>query len=202
MPNVTTDPLATQAFASTAEWQAWLISNHTASPGLWLKLAKKSSGIESVTYAQALDVALCYGWIDSQKNKFDEQYWLQRFGPRKARSKWSMVNRQKVAVLIELGAMQPAGLREIEQAKADGRWDAAYPSQSTASVPDDLQLALDKNTVAAKHFAALTRSERYAILFRIHDAKKPETRTRRIEKYVDLLSKGNGEKISLWKSAS
>ena len=177
-------------FASREAWEAWLEEQHTVSQGVWLKLAKKGSGIETVTFAEALDVALCYGWIDSQADKFDGNYWLQRFTPRKPRSKWSQVNREKVAKLIEAGKMNPAGLREVERAKADGRWDAAYEPPSTATVPDDLRAELEKNVAAREFFETLNSTNRYAILHRIQDAKKPETRARRIAKYVAMLAEG------------
>jgi uncharacterized protein YdeI (YjbR/CyaY-like superfamily) len=133
-------------------------------------------------------VALCYGWIDGQKASFDDRYWLQRFTPRRSRSKWSKVNRQKATELIERGAMKPAGLREVERAKADGRWDAAYDAQSTATVPDDLRRELEKNDAAREFFQTLNSANRYAILYQIGDAKKPETRARRIEKFVAMLA--------------
>ena len=174
-------------FASRKAWEAWLEEQHAVSQGVWLKIAKKGSGIESVTFAEALDVVLCYGWIDSQADKFDGDYWLQRFTPRKPRSKWSQVNREKVTKLTEAGRMKPAGLREVERAKADGRWDAAYEPQSAATVPDDLRLELEKNEGAREFFEALNSTNRYAILYRIQDAKKPETRARRIAKYVEML---------------
>ena len=182
--------LPTLPFASREAWEAWLEEEHATSDGLWLKIAKKGSGIETVTFTEALDVALCYGWIDSQRAGFDERYFLQRFTPRKPRSKWSQVNRGKVARLIEAGRMKPAGLREVERAKADGRWDAAYEPQSAATVPDDLRLELEKNEGAREFFEALNSTNRYAILFRIQDAKKPETRARRIAKYVEMLAEG------------
>ena len=155
---------------------------------MWLKIAKKGSGIETVSYPEALEVALCYGWIDGQKASFDDRYWLQRFTPRRSRSKWSKVNRQKATELIERGAMKPAGLREVERAKADGRWDAAYDAQSTATVPDDLRRELEKNDAAREFFQTLNSANRYAILYQIGDAKKPETRARRIEKFVAMLA--------------
>jgi uncharacterized protein YdeI (YjbR/CyaY-like superfamily) len=176
-------------FASPGDWKTWLAEHHATSDGLWLKISKKGSGIASVSYAEALDVALCYGWIDSQKGGFDDDYFLQRFTPRKPRSKWSKINRDKVTKLIAEGEMKPAGLQEIERAKADGRWDAAYESQSNATVPEDLRSELDKNPEAATFFETLNSANRYAILYRIKDAKKPETRARRIEKYVTMLSK-------------
>ena len=158
------------------------------SEGLWLKFAKKGSGIESVTYDQAVEVALCYGWIDGQVRKFDEDYYLQRFTPRRSRSKWSKVNRKKATELIERGEMKAAGLREVERAKADGRWDAAYDSPSTATVPDDLRRELEKNEKAWAFFCELDGRNRYAILYQIQDAKRPETRARRIAKYVAMLA--------------
>ena len=176
------------SFVSSDAWEKWLDKHHATSGGLWLKIAKKASGIETVSYAEAIDVALCYGWIDSQKDKFDDDYWLQRFTPRKPRSKWSKVNREKATNLIEKGQMKPAGLREVEQAKADGRWDAAYDAQSTARVPDDLRRELEKNEVAREFFATLDSGNRYAILYQIQDAKRPETRARRIAEYVDMLA--------------
>jgi uncharacterized protein YdeI (YjbR/CyaY-like superfamily) len=133
-------------FASREAWEAWLEEHHTTSDGLWLKIARKGSSIDTVSYTEALEVALCYGWIDGQKASFDDHYWLQRFTPRRARSKWSKINRQKATELIEKGEMKPAGLKEVERAKADGRWDAAYDAQSTATVPEDLLRELDSRT--------------------------------------------------------
>jgi uncharacterized protein YdeI (YjbR/CyaY-like superfamily) len=152
-------------FASREAWEAWLEEHHTTSDGLWLKIAKKGSGLETVTYDQALEVALCYGWIDGQVRKVDEDYYLQRFTPRRPRSKWSKVNRQKAT-----------GLREVERAKADGRWDAAYDAPSTAMVPEDLLRELEKNVKAQEFFSELDGRNRYAILYQIQDAKRPETR--------------------------
>lgn len=180
--------------AETSEgWAAWLEENHAASKGVWLKLAKKGSGLRSPTYAQALEVALCYGWIDGQKKAHDETAWLQKFTPRGARSIWSKVNREKALKLIERGWMKPAGLVAIEQAKKNGQWDAAYESQSKATVPEDFQAALDQSPQARAFFATLNRVNRYAILFRIQTAKKAETRSRRIEQFIAMLEKG--EKI-------
>ncbi|HYI81184.1 MAG TPA: YdeI/OmpD-associated family protein [Thermoleophilaceae bacterium] len=184
------DDLPVLPFPSPAEWESWLEQNHADAAGLWLKIAKKASGIETVTHAEALDVALCFGWIDGQRGRLDDQWFLQRFTPRRARSRWSQINRDKVEQLIADGKMRPAGLREIERAKADGRWDAAYASQSTIEVPDDLQQALDVNPAAKKFFATLSGSNRYAVLYRIHDAKRADTRTRRIEKFVAMLARG------------
>ncbi|HEX2181278.1 MAG TPA: YdeI/OmpD-associated family protein [Rubrobacteraceae bacterium] len=177
-------------FASRDAWAAWLDEQHATSDGLWLKIAKKGSGIETVTYAEAVEAALCYGWIDGQVRKFDEDYYLQRFTPRRARSKWSKINRQKATELIERGEMKPAGLREVERARADGRWDAAYDAPSTAQVPDDLLRELEKNDPAREFFETLDGRNRYAILYQIGDAKRPETRARRIEKFVAMLSEG------------
>jgi uncharacterized protein YdeI (YjbR/CyaY-like superfamily) len=176
------------AFTSQDAWEAWLAEQHATSGGLWLKIAKKDSGIDTVSYAEALEVALCYGWIDGQKDKFDGEYWLQRFTPRKAKSKWSKINREKAEQLIAQGRMQPAGMREVEQARADGRWDAAYDGQRTAAIPDDLQQALEQNPEAAAFFATLDSTNRYAILYRLQDAKKPETRARRLEQYITMLN--------------
>jgi uncharacterized protein YdeI (YjbR/CyaY-like superfamily) len=186
---VTTKPdLPIVPFASLDAWEAFLERQHATSEGLWLKLAKKGSGIESVTYDQAVEVALCYGWIDGQVRKLDEDYYLQRFTPRRPRSKWSKVNRKRAMELIERGVMKPAGLREVERAKADGRWDAAYDSPRTATVPADLLRELEKNEQARKVFYELDGRNRYAILYQIQDAKKPETRARRIAKYVAMLT--------------
>jgi uncharacterized protein YdeI (YjbR/CyaY-like superfamily) len=178
-------PVAT--FANAAAWRAWLAKNHAKSTGVWLQIAKKGSAATSVSYSDALDVALCYGWIDGQKAKLDDDAWLQRFCPRTARSKWSRINRGRVERLTEAGAMKAPGLAEVERARSDGRWDNAYDSPSTSVVPDDLQRELDQHPKAAKFFATLDSRNRYSILHRIQDAKKPETRTRRIDKYVAML---------------
>lgn len=178
------------SFISRLAWEQWLAGQDAASRGLWLKIAKKGSGINSVSYAEALEVALCYGWIDGRKGAYDETHWLQRFTPRRPRSKWSQVNRDKATELIERGEMQPAGLRQVQRAREDGRWDAAYEAQSRVTVPDDLQQELAKNDTAQALFATLDRLNRYAILYRIADAKKPETRARRIATYVAMLSEG------------
>ncbi len=175
------------AFKSQQAWDAWLTAQPAQSKGLWLKLAKKSSGIASVSKAEAIDTALCHGWIDGQLDSFDDNYWLIRFTPRQSASKWSEKNRVRALQLVELKHMQPAGLNEIERARKDGRWNAAYAPQSTAQVPDDLRAALAKNKGAKSFFETLDSTNRYAILHRIHDAKKPETRMARIEKYVTML---------------
>jgi uncharacterized protein YdeI (YjbR/CyaY-like superfamily) len=175
-------------FASRDAWKGWLEEQHATANGLWLKIAKKGSGVDTVSYAEAVEVALCYGWIDGQKASFDDRYWLQRFTPRRPRSKWSKVNRQKATELIKRGEMKPAGLREVERAKADGRWASAYDAQSTATVPDDLRRELEKNDKAQEFFSTLDSRNRYAILYQIQDAKRPETRARRIAKYVAMLA--------------
>ena len=181
------------AFESMTAWDSWLAEQHPDSNGVWLKFARKGSGLTSVTYAEAVEVALCYGWIDGQAASFDEACWLQRFGPRRSRSVWSKINRARVEALSEQGRMRPAGLREVERAKADGRWDAAYDPPSTATVPDDLAAALADNPAARDFFAGLNSRNRFAILHRIQGAKKPETRARRIANFVEMLSRG--EKI-------
>ena len=175
---------------TAASWERWLKRHHAAAAGVWLRMAKKDSGIASVAHAEALEVALCYGWIDGQRKSEDERHFLQRFTPRTARSTWSKINRDKALRLIEEGRMQPAGLAEVERARADGRWEAAYDAQSVATVPPDLQAALDANPKAAAFFAKLDSRNRYAVLFRTQGAKKPETRARRIGQFVEMLAKG------------
>ena len=182
------DELHPLAFRSQEEWRKWLHKNHSKADEIWIRYAKKGSRVESVDYPQALDVALCYGWIDGKVKTIDERFYKQRFTPRRAKSRWSRVNRDKALALIKSGAMQPAGLAEVERAKADGRWDAAYPSFKELKVPPDLKKELDKKPVAREFFATLNRSNRYAILYQIEDAKRPETRARRIAKFVDMLN--------------
>jgi uncharacterized protein YdeI (YjbR/CyaY-like superfamily) len=182
--------LPTLSFASQSEWETWLTEQHTISPGIWLKIAKKDTGVRTVSYPEALEVALCFGWIDGQKRGLDDTHWLQRFTPRKARSKWSRINTDKAQALIDAGRMRPAGLREVELARADGRWDAAYEGQRAITVPPDLAEALAANPAAQAFFATLNSANRYAVLFRIHDAKRPETRARRIATYVAMLADG------------
>lgn len=189
------DDLPVLGFPSAAAWQAWLAEHHATSSGLWLKIPKKGSGVESVTYAEAVDVALRFGWIDGQSRRFDDDFWLQRFTRRASRSKWSKLNRARATELIEAGEMAPAGLQEVERAKADGRWDAAYDAPSSATVPEDFSRRLERDRAAREFFATLDSRNRYAILHRIQDAKKPETRARRIEKYVEMLR--NRERIYL-----
>ena len=176
-------------FESQADWSDWLDAHQADSPGLWLRLAKKAAGIASVNYNEALEAALCYGWIDGQKKSYDESSWLQKFTPRGAKSIWSKINREKAQQLIESGRMQPAGMAAIEAARHDGRWDAAYDSQRNATVPSDLQAALDNSPAAQAFFATLNSTNRYAILFRIHTAKKPETRAKRIEQFIGMLER-------------
>ncbi len=177
-------------FASQSKWTDWLAKQHDKSAGVWLKLAKKDSGISSVTYAEALDIALCYGWIDGQKKSFDEKYFLQKFTPRRPKSIWSKINVEKVERLIASGQMKPAGLKAIEAAKADGRWAQAYSSQKNISVPEDFQSALDRNKKAKTFFETLNSANRYSFLFRIETAQKAETRARRIQQFVEMLEKG------------
>ncbi len=177
-------------FDSAADWEAWLREHGSKVPGVWIRLAKKGSQLTSVSYAEAVEVALCYGWIDGQVKGLDERCYLQKFTPRKARSIWSQINRAKAEDLIERGRMQPAGLQAVESARQDGRWEQAYASPSKMEVPEDLQKALDLEPKAAESFATLTKQNRYAILFRIETARKPETRLRRISKILEMLRAG------------
>ena len=175
-------------FESEAAWEQWLEEHLNDEAGLWLKLAKKGSGHASITYAEALTIALCFGWIDGQKKKFDESFWLQRFTPRRKKSVWSQRNREQAITLIEAGRMRESGLREVERAKADGRWENAYAPQSEATVPDDLQAALDQNEAAKTFFETLNKTNRFAILSQIGSAKREATRQRRIDKFVTMLA--------------
>jgi uncharacterized protein YdeI (YjbR/CyaY-like superfamily) len=177
----------TLQFTSVEDWENWLEAQPADSPGLWLKIAKKGCGTPGIDYPTALESALCFGWIDGQKRPLDESYWLQRFTPRKPRSRWSKINRDRATALIESGRMRPAGLSEVERARQDGRWDAAYESQSAAAVPEDLQAALDADPRAAEFFATLDSANRYAVLYRVHEAKRASTRAARIEKFVAML---------------
>jgi uncharacterized protein YdeI (YjbR/CyaY-like superfamily) len=181
------DSLPAVSFASSREWEEWLEEQHAASPGVWIKIARKGTGIGSVRYPEVLESALCFGWIDGRREALDERYFLQRFTPRQRRSKWSRINREKAERLIAAGRMRPAGLTEVERAKADGRWEAAYESQKRIAVPDDLQRELDARPEAKAFFAQLSSQNRYAILYRLQDAKKPETRARRLAKFVAML---------------
>src|SRR6476660_2369174 len=187
------EKLPIRLFADPGELEAWLEESHDSSAGVWLKIAKKGTGKRSITYAEALELALCFGWIDSQKRGFDESYFLQRFTPRRPRGRWSKINREKAEALLTAKQMRPAGLAEVEAAKADGRWEAAYEGQRTAKVPVDLRRELDANQAARELFDTLDSSNRYAILYRLDEAKKPETRERRLRKFVAMLERG--EKI-------
>jgi uncharacterized protein YdeI (YjbR/CyaY-like superfamily) len=186
-------PNPTLTCASQDEWEAWLQTHCESSTGVWLRLAKKSSGQVTLTYAQALDSALCFGWIDGQKKAESAEFWLQRFSPRTAKSIWSRINTEKAQALMRAGRVRRPGLREIESAQQDGRWQRAYASASNATVPADLQMALDANIKAQVFFDTLDRQNRYAILFRIQNVKKAETRARKIAQFVDMLA--NGEKL-------
>ncbi len=179
-----------RSFATQSDWAAWLEKNHRKSLGLWLRLAKKNSAQPSVTYAEALEIALCYGWIDGQKRAESEQAWLQRFLPRSAKGIWSKINREKAVALIANGRMKPAGFDAVAAAKKTGRWDAAYDSPKGARVPQDFQSALDACPRAQKFFQSLDGANRYAVLFRIQTAKKAETRARKIQEFVAMLNRG------------
>ena len=183
----------TRLFKDQSAWSAWLDKNHARSSGIWLRIAKKNSGLQSVSYAEAIDAALCYGWIDGQKRSEGEEAWLQRFCPRSAKSIWSKINREKAVALIKSGRMMPAGEQAIEEAKGNGRWESAYDSPSRAAVPDDFESALKTSLKAKTFFETLDRANRYAVLFRIQTAKKPETRARNIQKFIAMLERG--EKI-------
>jgi uncharacterized protein YdeI (YjbR/CyaY-like superfamily) len=183
------DGLPVRTFASAAAFERWLEA-HGDDPGVWLRIAKAGSGGRSVTYAAALESALCFGWIDGQKASLDEGWWLQRFTPRRPHSPWSRINCVKAEALAEAGRLRPQGRSEVEAAKADGRWAAAYAGQRTAEVPPDLQAALDANPAAAAFFTTLSRGNRYALLYRIGAVKRPETRARKIAQYVEMLEAG------------
>jgi uncharacterized protein YdeI (YjbR/CyaY-like superfamily) len=187
------DPLVALTFDGADEWEAWLAEHHGDSAGVWLRFRRRAAVEGSLTYGQALDVALCYGWIDGQNKREDERMWRQKFTPRRAQSIWSKVNREKASALIAAGRMKPAGLAQVERAKQDGRWAAAYDPGSRASVPPDLLEALEAAPQAKRFFETLDSRNRYAILFRTETAKKAETRVKRIAQFVDMLKKG--EKI-------
>lgn len=177
------------SFATARAFATWLGRNHAESPGAWLKLAKKSASGGSLSYSEALEVALAWGWIDGQKQRHDEMFWLQRFTPRQPRSGWSQINREKALALIAAGKMQPPGQAQVEQAQRDGRWDAAYAPASRATVPPDLAAALAKNARAARFFETLEARNRYAILYRIQTAKTEATRAARVLKFVAQLAR-------------
>jgi uncharacterized protein YdeI (YjbR/CyaY-like superfamily) len=183
-------PLPVILFEDREAWAAWLDERHATAAGVWLRLAKKGASIRSLSYAEALDVALCYGWIDSQKKGHDAESWIQKFTPRGPKSIWSKVNREKVQALTDAGRMRPAGLRAVEAAKADGRWAAAYDSQRTATVPEDLAAALDGRPEAKAFFAALDGANRYAVLWRVQTARTPAARAMRIATLVEMLARG------------
>ena len=180
----------TLSFADATLWARWLAENHASSRGVWLALAKKGASHATVTYVEALDEALAWGWIDSQKRPQDESVFLQRFSPRQARSPWSKINREKVAVLTKAGRMEAPGLAEVERAKSDGRWEAAYDSAKTSTVPEDLAEAFAASPGAKSFFATVDAANRYAVLYRVQTAKKPETRARRIAELVAMLARG------------
>jgi uncharacterized protein YdeI (YjbR/CyaY-like superfamily) len=182
--------LPTVSFATARDWERWLDDQHESASGVWIKMAKKASGIASVTHAEALEVALLFGWIDGQRKGLDDRYFLQKFTPRTARSTWSRINREKAESLIAAGKMRPAGLAEVKRAEADGRWERAYEPQSSATVPDDLQRELNAKPAAKKFFESLDSRNRYAILYRLQDAKRPETRARRLAEFVRMLAEG------------
>ena len=182
--------LPVKSFKDQIAFETWLATNFDSSAGLWLRIAKKDSSEKTVNYQEALDVALCYGWIDGQKQKFDDTSWLQKFTPRGPRSIWSKINQGKVAALIDAGRMKPAGHAAIERAKANGQWEAAYDSHSTSTIPEDLEKALSKNPKARKFFTTLNSQNRYAILWRLQTAKKAETRKKRLDQFIEMLAKG------------
>lgn len=182
--------LATLGFSTATAFEKWLSAHHATSAGLWLRIAKAGAGVKSVTYAEALDVALCYGWIDGQKGAIDAQYWRQRFTPRRPSSKWSKINCAKAEALVAAGRMKAPGLAQMEAARKNGAWEAAYAGQRTAQVPEDLAAAIDENPAAKAAFGALDRVNRYAILYRVGDAKREATRAARIAKFVSMLAKG------------
>ena len=185
-----TPDLPVKLFKSQDAWAKWLETNHAKSPGIWMRIAKKDGGLTSVNYAEALDVALCHGWIDGQKRPLDEASWLQRFTPRGARSMWSTINKGKTKTLIESGRMRPSGMAAIESAKADGRWDAAYGPSSTAEVPPELRAALDRSPKAKAFFETLRGANRYALIYRVHTAKKAETKAKRVADFIARLERG------------
>jgi uncharacterized protein YdeI (YjbR/CyaY-like superfamily) len=182
--------LPVMEFASATEWERWLARHHAQSDGVWLKIAKKGTGVDTVGYPEAVEGALCYGWIDGLRHKHDDVYFRQRMTPRKSRSRWSKINCEKAEALVAEGRMREPGMREVEAARADGRWDAAYAGPRTIEVPDDLARALRRDAKARRAFDGLDSRNRYAILYRIHDAKRPETRARRIEQFVTMLAEG------------
>lgn len=190
MPNGTASTADSLRFATPRAFEAWLRKNHASSDGVWLLIAKAGAEEPTVSYPHAVEIALCHGWIDGQKKALDDKHWLQRFTPRRARSVWSKLNREKAEALIEAGRMQPSGMAEIARARSDGRWQAAYDGARTVVVPPDLQAALDARREARDFFAQLDAKNRYAVLWRIQTAVRPETRARRIETLVEKLARG------------
>jgi len=182
--------LPVMEFATAKQWDAWLAKHHASSPGVWLKIAKQGSGIVTVTMPEVIETALCWGWIDGLRHRHDDVYFRQRMTPRTARSRWSRINRDKAEALIAAKRMRPAGQTEVDAARADGRWEAAYAGSRDMPVPDDLTRALRRNAKARRAFDGLDSRNRYAVLYRIHDAKRPETRARRIEQFVTMLADG------------
>jgi uncharacterized protein YdeI (YjbR/CyaY-like superfamily) len=189
----TNDPYPTLAFDSQSSLETWLEEHSANAAGIWLKIARKESGIPSVNYAEALECALCFGWIDGQKAALDEQYWLQKFTPRGKKSGWSKINREKAVALMAAGRMRPGGMRQVEAAQADGRWEAAYESQRSIGMPEDLQRELDKHPAALAFFNTLDSANRYAVLYRVTTARKAETRAVRVTRLVEMLE--NHQKI-------
>ena len=181
--------LPVRLFKDQPAWEAWLAKHHASAAGLWLRLAKKDSGRRSVSYLEAVEAALCYGWIDSQKRRYNAETWIQKFTPRGSRSVWSQINREKALALIEQGRMQAAGLAAIETAKKNGRWTAAYASPRAAELPADFLAALERRPASQAFFATLNRQNRYAILYRLQTARKAETRHRRIEQFIGMLER-------------
>ncbi len=184
------DGLAKLSFRSAAEWERWLTDNHARSEGVWIKIAKKATGIDSVRYPEVLESALCFGWIDGQRLALDEERFLQRFTPRRKRSRWSRINRDTAERLIAEGRMRPAGLSEVERARSDGRWQAAYAGPKASALPDDLLGELEARPEAKESFEGLSSQNRYAILYRLEEAKRPETRARRLAKFIAMLEAG------------
>lgn len=175
-------------FVSQGAWEQWLDTYHERSEGIWVKISKKDSRETTVSYSEALEVALCYGWIDGQKKSYDQDMWLQKFTPRRPKSVWSKINVDKAMQLVASGRMKPRGMNEVNAAKEDGRWGAAYDSQRNFTIPDDFQIELEKNEQAKSFFETLNRQNRYAICYRIQTARKPETRRARIDKFVEMLA--------------
>ena len=179
-----------ESFASKSRWGKWLAANHEKSDGIWLRIFKKESGVKTITYAEALDEALCYGWIDGQKKTFDGDSWIQKFTPRRARSIWSKRNIEHIERLTNEKRMKAAGLKAFEDAKKDGRLDAAYDSPSNSTPPDDFLKLLEKNKKAKAFFDSLNKANKYAITWRLQTAKKPETREKRMNTILEMLAKG------------